>query len=157
MRQHHRKAGAGEPVFLWEQKHRLSKRKVESVANTLELKKFVNCSNHPSSGWPHRQIIEASRYGKIVDVPFPNVDWKMDDREIEELADQVTEKILKQNPNAVMCMGEFVLCFRIVQKLKEHGIRVLATCSERKSVEHIGEDGVVKKESIFQFNGFREY
>lgn len=127
------------------------------MANTLELKRFVNCSNHPSSGWPHRQIIEASRYGKIVDVPFPNVDWKMDDREIEELADQVTEKILKQNPNAVMCMGEFVLCFRIVQKLKEHGIRVLATCSERKSVEHIGEAGVVKKESIFQFNGFREY
>ncbi len=127
------------------------------MANTLELKRFVNCSNHPSSGWSHRQIIEASRYGKIVDVPFPNVDWKMDDREIEELADQVTEKILKQNPNAVMCMGEFVLCFRIVQKLKEHGIRVLATCSERKSMEYIGEDGVVKKESIFQFNGFREY
>lgn len=127
------------------------------MANTLELKRFVNCSNHPSSGWSHRQIIEASRYGKIVDVPFPNVDWKMDDREIEELADQVTEKILKQNPNAVMCMGEFVVCFRIVQKLKEHGIRVLATCSERKSMEYIGEDGVVKKESIFQFNGFREY
>lgn len=127
------------------------------MANTLELKRFVNCSNHPSSGWPHRQIIEASRYGKIVDIPFPNVDWKMDDREIEELADQVTEKILKQNPNAVMCMGEFALCFKIVQKLKEHGIRVLATCSERKSVEYIGEDGVVKKESIFQFNGFREY
>lgn len=127
------------------------------MANTLELKRFVNCSNHPSSGWPRRQIIEASRYGKIVDIPFPNVDWKMDDREIEELADQVTEKILKQNPNAVMCMGEFALCFKIVQKLKEHGIRVLATCSERKSVEYIGEDGVVKKESIFQFNGFREY
>ena len=78
-----------------------------------------------------------------MEVPYPKVDWKMDDREIEELADQVTEKILKQNPNAVMCMGEFVLCFRIVQKLKEHGIRVLATCSERNSVVLICEDGVV--------------
>lgn len=122
-----------------------------------QLKIFVNCSNHPSAGWSRRQIIEASHYGKIVDIPFPQVACDLSDEELECLAEQVTEEILKQEPNAVMCMGEFVVCFRIVQKLKEKGIRVLASCSERKSVEHINEDGTVQKESVFQFMGFRKY
>lgn len=122
-----------------------------------EIKKFVNCSNHPSSTWSERQTIEAEYYGKIVDIAFPKVDCSLSDQEIEKLAEQFTEQILKQNPVAVMCMGEFVLCFRIVQKLKTKGICVLATCSDRRTVEHIAEDGTVRKESVFVFNGFREY
>lgn len=118
---------------------------------------FVNCSNHPSSVWPQAQTVAAESYGEIVDIPFPKVDCNLSDGEIENLADKVTEEILKQKPRAVMCMGEFVVCFRIVQKLKAKGILVLASCSERKSVEHINEDGTVRKESVFAFMGFREY
>lgn len=122
-----------------------------------ELKTFVNCSNHPSLNWSHEQTAAAEYYGRIVDVPFPKVDCDLVDREIEQLADQITETILKQNPGAVMCMGEFVLCFRIIQKLKAKGIRVLATCSDRRTIEHITNDGTTRKESVFTFKGFREY
>lgn len=122
-----------------------------------ELKTFVNCSNHPSVHWSHKQIAAAEYYGKIVDIEFPKVTCSLSNQEMEELADRITETILKQNPDAVMCMGEFVLCFRIVQKLKLKGICVLATCSERRTIEHIAEDGTTRKESVFVFEDFREY
>ena len=96
------------------------------------MKKFVNCSNHPSRLWSVMQRETAEKYGEIVD-------------------------ILALEPTAVMCMGEFVVCFRIVQKLKARGIKVLASCSERRATEHVKEDGTVQKETLFVFQGFREY
>ena len=54
-------------------------------------------------------------------------------------------------------MGVFVFKKRIVLNVKAKGIRVLASCSERKAVEYLEEDGTIRKESIFTFNGFREY
>ena len=118
---------------------------------------FVNCSNHPSGGWLKAQKDAAEKYGTIIDIPFPAVKCNLTDQQMENLAEQMTAKIVEIQPVAVMCMGEFVLCFRIVQKLKAKGIRVLASCSERKAVEHLEEDGTIRKESIFTFNGFREY
>ena len=95
------------------------------------MKKFVNCSNHPSRLWSVMQRETAEKYGEIVDVPFPAVACDLTDSGLEELAEQITRDILALEPTAVMCMGEFVVCFRIVQKLKARGIKVLASCSER--------------------------
>lgn len=123
----------------------------------MQKKTFINCSNHPSSRWSTPQREAAEKYGKIADVPFPAVACNLTDAQLEELADQTTADILAQDPAAVMCMGEFVVCFRIVQKLKAKGIKVVASCSERQAVEHIEEDGTVHKEAVFIFRGFREY
>ena len=125
--------------------------------NKITMGVFVNCSNHPSGGWLKAQKDAAEKYGTIIDIPFPAVKCNLTDQQMENLAEQMTAKIMEIQPEAVMCMGEFVLCFRIVQKLKAKGIRVLASCSERKAVEHLEEDGTIRKESIFTFNGFREY
>ena len=121
------------------------------------MKKFVNCSNHPSRLWSVMQRETAEKYGEIVDVPFPAVACDLTDSGLEELAEQITRVILALEPTAVMCMGEFVVCFRIVQKLKARGIKVLASCSERRATEHVKEDGTVQKETLFVFQGFREY
>lgn len=121
------------------------------------MKKFINCSNHPSSRWSSAQRVAAEKYGKITDIPFPAVACDLTDTQLEKLADQVVAEILEQEPEAVMCMGEFVVCFRIVQKLKKKGIKVVASCSERQAVEHVEEDGTVHKEAIFIFRRFREY
>ena len=98
---------------------------------------FVNCSNHPSGGWLKAQKDAAEKYGTITDIPFPAVRCNLTDQQMEDLAEQMTAKIMEMQPEAVMCLGEFVLCFRIVQKLKAKGIRVLASCSERKAVEYL--------------------
>ena len=121
------------------------------------MKVFVNCSNHPSSKWSAAQRTAAENYGKIVDIPFPAVACDLTDAQLENLAERTVAEILAQKPAAVMCMGEFVVCFRIVQKLKAKGIKVLASCSERRAIEHVEKDGTVHKEAVFIFQGFREY
>lgn len=121
------------------------------------MKTFVNCSNHPSVNWSDPQKAAAEKYGKIVDVPFPAVATNLSDAQLQELAEKTTEAIIDKNPETVMCMGEFVVCFRIVQKLKAKGICVLASCTERQAVEYIEDDGTVRKQTIFVFQGFREY
>lgn len=118
---------------------------------------FVNCSNHPSNRWSETQTKAAEEYGKIIDVPFPVVECDLSSEQLEKLADKMVDVILSYNPKAVMCMGEFVVCYRITRKLKEKGIRVLASSSERKVREQVDTDGTVKKKSIFVFRGFREY
>ena len=55
-----------------------------------------------------------------------------------------------------MCQGEFGLTFWIVKLLKERGIRVIYSCSERRSEEKMVDVGTIKI-SEFRFVKFREY
>lgn len=113
---------------------------------------FVNFTNHSSLEWDDKQKKAAERYGEIFDVPFPAVDPHKGEAYIEELAKRCLAEILKLEPAAVLCQGEFCLVYRLVSLLKEKGIPVFAACSSRM-VEV--KDG--KKEVLFQFCRFREY
>ena len=55
-----------------------------------------------------------------------------------------------------MCQGEFGLTYQLVSLLKEKGIQVVYSCSERKTVEKKTENGTIKA-SEFCFVKFREY
>lgn len=114
--------------------------------------KFVNFTNHPSERWDDVQTREAEKYGEIVDVSFPSVSPKLSQDEIREMSESYVLEILRQEPAAVLCQGEFTLCFAVVEKLKSKGIPVLAACTKR-IVEEDGDSKIVK----FRFEGFREY
>ncbi len=120
---------------------------------------FINFSNHPSERWSEEQKQAAQELapdGVIVDVPFPQVAADADETKIEELAEEYLDTIEKQSPAAVMCQGEFGLCYAMIRRLKEKGIRVVYSCTERRAVERITENGV-EKVSIFQFVKFRNF
>lgn len=68
------------------------------------------------------------------------------------LARDYYNKIIVYHPCAVMCQGEFTLCFQVVELLKQAGIPVLAACSERRVTEKDG-----KKIVEFEFQQYREY
>ena len=89
--------------------------------------------------------------GEIVNVPFPAVDPHMTKEEVYELAEKCIDKIMKNNPSAVFCQGEFSLCVRVVELLKEKEIRVYTLCNERV----MSDDG--KAISGFRFVQFREF
>lgn len=114
---------------------------------------FVNFSNHITENWSSKQVEEAEKYGKIVYVPFPNVSPLCDEDEVSKLANIYLERILAKEPVAVMCQGEFTLCYKMVNLLKQKGIKVFAGCSERKVVEEANG----KKTALFVFERFREY
>ena len=113
---------------------------------------FINFSNHPSDKWDNSQREAALEYGEIIDIPFPNVDPDFSELDIDLLSDKYVREITEYDPAAVMCQGEFTLCFSLAQKLQALGITVLSACSKRDVVEKDG-----KKISVFRFVKFREY
>lgn len=118
---------------------------------------FINFSNHPSSRWYGKQLDEAKKYGDIIDVPFPMVDPELTEEQIEMIANEYTKIIMENEPQAVMCSGEFSLTFAVVKKLLNHRIKCVCACTKRVAMEETLEDGTVKKISNFEFVKFREY
>lgn len=113
---------------------------------------FVNLSNHPSSAWSETQITAAEQYGKIVDISFPMIDASAGEEQVVQLADQYLDEIMKMEPAAVMCQGEFTFVYSLVRRLKEKKVVCLAACSERMVADTA--DGKIVR---FEFVKFREY
>lgn len=114
---------------------------------------FVNFTNHPSQMWENTQKRAALHYGEsILDLPFPQVDPMADEIDLQNLAEEKTSEILSLHPTAVLCQGEFGLCFSVVRRLQKAGVRVLYACSERK----VRVEGSTKTVQ-FDFVKFRRY
>ncbi len=118
---------------------------------------FVNFSNHPSDRWSSEQLEAARVYGEVRDYGFPMVNPEDDEEAIDKLADKCAKEILELKPDAVLVQGEFTICYSVIRKLKEQGVKCLAACSARESIEERQADGSVRKASVFKFCRFREY
>lgn len=118
---------------------------------------FVNFSNHNSENWSQKQVKASEKWGKIVNIAFPHISPNADEAEIQQLAQKYICEIVKYNPTAVMCQGEFTLSYAVINGLKERGITVVSACSERRAVEEVQDDGSVRKYSVFEFVQFRRY
>lgn len=120
---------------------------------------FVNFSNHPSCKWSEEQRNAANALVpkmEIVDLAFPAVDSEMDEAGIQTLTKSIVDKIMRYHPAVVMCQGEFGLTYSIVNMLKKRGVKVVYSCSERKTIEKQTTNGT-EKLSVFSFVRFREY
>jgi hypothetical protein len=118
---------------------------------------LINFTNHPSEKWSAEQIRAAGVYGEIKDLPFPSVDPAADEAEVEAAAEEYAGRIAEMSPAAVLCQGEFTLCYGVVRRLSEKGIRVMAACSARDVTEKETEAGNTEKFAVFNFVRFREY
>lgn len=118
---------------------------------------FINFSNHPAKKWVGEQIAAAESYGDIVDVVFPQVSPDADSGSVKKLAEEYAEKIIAMNPDCVMCVGEFTLCYHVISALKARGIKVVAACTERNVNILTDKNGTEHKDVVFRFAGFREY
>ncbi len=117
---------------------------------------FINFSNHPSSKWSATQTAEAEKFGKIVDIPFPDVDPAASKEDICKSAEKIVKKISDYHPAYVLCQGEFCLSYQVISLLKKKGVTVGASCSKRLVEERTIGDRI-EKLSVFQFEQFREY
>jgi len=118
--------------------------------------KFVNFSNHPTTKWGKKQLVAALQYGEVVDLPFPVVAPDAESQELQTLAQNCVQKILSMGDTqklTVHIMGEMTFTFMVVTRLKELGIRCVASTTERKTTYN--ENGT--KLSEFSFVKFREY
>ena len=123
--------------------------------NNHNTPKFINLSNHPSSGWDKGQLTAAQRIGDIVDLPFPPVVPEASADEVKQMARELVEHILEMGDPATLTvhiMGEMTLTYSIVTALTQLGVRCVASTTERIVTEVDG-----KKVSEFHFVQFREY
>lgn len=118
---------------------------------------FINFSNHVSEKWSDKQLEEARKYGKLVDIRFPHVDPYCTDEQINEMVDKFYNEIMKYDNPVVMLQGEFVLSYRLINKLKASGVKVVAGCSERRTIEYVEEDSMTTRKSEFEFVMFKEF
>lgn len=118
---------------------------------------FVNLSNHSSVMWSKEQYEAASGYGKVVDIPFPQIEASSSEEEIERLVEEYYPRIIQYDSPTVMVQGEFSFTYRMIVKLKEAGITVLTSCADRIVKESSNIDGSTNKVSLFKFVRFREY
>ncbi len=117
---------------------------------------LVNFSNHPSRYWGSRQRETSRCYGDIIDLPFPAVAPNCGYEQLQALAQEWVQKILElgdAHDLTVHIMGEMTFTFMVITKLKEMGIKCIASTTERKTTYNA--DGT--KVSEFQFVKFREY
>lgn len=118
---------------------------------------LINHSNHKSINWSEKQKKAALEYGQIIDKQFPIIQPEWNEEEVEQLAYNNAKEIIAMKPNAVMCQGEYLYTFMLVNYLKENGIIVLAACSKRITVETTDADNKTMRESQFEFVRFRRY
>ncbi len=131
----------------------------KNYKETIKNKLLINLSNHPSSTWSETQRKTAiEQFGEVIDIPFPEIEPEWDSEKMDNLVEIYLEKILslgkEKNAQAVVhLMGEYVFCFKLTTLLKENGITVVVSTSERHSV--INADGT--KTIQFDFVRFRNY
>ena len=118
---------------------------------------LLNCSNHPHDSWGPAQLEAAGEYGEVIDLPFPQVDPRLDPDQLQVLVREYACRIEAMKPTAVIAAGEFTFLFMLVNRLLRDGVKVICACSKRDTVEKRLPDGSSEKKSIFVFERFREY
>lgn len=116
---------------------------------------LINFSNHPSAQWGAEQMEAARAYGEVEDVSFPVVAPEMSAAEVNKLADEYADMLLKLYGSSVTIhlMGEMTFTFMVVTRLKACGVKCIASTTERKTTYN--SEGI--KLSEFSFVKFREY
>lgn len=118
------------------------------------MKKLVNLTNHPYSGWDAEQTKAARAFGECVDMPFPVVDPEAGTEEIQALAEDFMNRIIALDGElTVHIMGEQTFCYALISLLLKRGIRCIASCTSRDVT--ILPDG--SKQVRFHFSRFRDY
>ncbi|MBO5699229.1 MAG: CRISPR-associated protein [Bacteroidaceae bacterium] len=123
----------------------------------IKPKLFINLTNHPSAMWGEQQLLAARQYGKVEDMPFPEVDEKGDEAYISAIAEEYASRILRCNAThevTVHLMGELTFTFALLKRLQHYGIPCVASTSQRLVTEDA--DGN-KTEVLFRFERFRRY
>jgi len=118
---------------------------------------LINHTNHPSDKWSDKQKQAAEIFGGVEDVPFPVVSAKYTEYEIKKLVEAQASLIICKHPQAVLCQGEYSYTYAMITKLKTMGIKVIAACSSRVTLEYVDADQYTHRESQFEFIQFREY
>ena len=105
---------------------------------------------------------ERKMFDVALNAAMPNltkgVNYVLSQMDLDAFVDEETaEQIEGMHPDAVLLAGEFSFTFMLADKLLTDGVRVVCSCSGRRTTETRKPDGTVEKTAVFAFEGFRDY
>lgn len=104
-----------------------------------------------------KQRIASKIYGEIADLPFPFISPYLESKEIDEIVEEHFKKVISYDQPVVLLQGEFIFSYRLTQRLKENGYKVIAARSDRRTVEFIDKYDYTDRRSEFEFVDYLEY
>lgn len=135
---------------------RISYESLEEAFRIESESVFVNFTNHPSEKWSEEQLSAARAVGTVTDLKFPDIPTDIAPDSFDRLVEEYRHKILelcRGRKGTVHIQGEMTFVFRMVTELKARHIRCVASVTKRNTVDL----GNGKSQSVFVFEGFREY
>lgn len=123
--------------------------------------KFLNLSNHPLSSWPaaQREAATLLELGDPTELEggLPEVPPEATRQQVEDLAQQVAGRAIRQGAIGAHVAGEPTLCMALVRELQSRGIRCFSATTHRVVALNRDSDEVVQKTSAFRFVAWREF
>ena len=128
---------------------------------------LINLSNHPAYKieneekiflWSEKQLSIASKFGDIIDMPFPQIPPEYTTEQVYALATEYLNRCAdliqpSESESAIHITGETTFCFALIQMLLKKGYKCITATSNRNV--KTGENG--EKIVMFDFEQFREY
>ena len=119
---------------------------------------LTNLSNHPVSSWPDEQYQYAfSRWGEVLDVPFPSVPPASDEADIMCRVRKYLELLPGKEAGPVFVSGEYSFTYAMADLLMKRGYRVMYAESENTLTLTTLEDGSTERRMAYRFIRFRDY
>lgn len=135
--------------------------RIKTAHNKNDLLTFVNCSNHPWSGWneDQKQAVFALGYADILDIPggFPHIDPSATTEEVEELADNMVATMLENKATGAFVAGEYTLVVALLIRLQHAGVTCYTATTNRVTKEFLRPDGTTQKDVQYRFVQWRKY
>jgi len=128
---------------------------------------LINNTNREHTTWGEDQLEASKDFGEIVDMIMPGIPAEADEAEADRIAGLVVRRILRRlgrenagtgnEQDAVICQGDFTLVYRVVTRLKEAGVTVVAPTFQRVTKPTLRPDGTTVPGYSFRFERYRQY
>lgn len=90
-------------------------------------------------------------------MPFPSISPYLECKEIDVIVEEHFKKVISYDQPVVLLWGEFIFSYRLTQRLKENGYKVIAARNDCHTVEFIDKHGYTDLRSEFEFVDYLEY
>jgi hypothetical protein len=128
---------------------------------------LINNTNREHTTWGEDQLEASKDFGEIVDMIMPGIPAEADEAEADRIAGLVVRRILRRlgrenagtgnEQDAVICQGDFTLVYRVVTRLKEARVTVVAPTFQRVTKPTLRPDGTTVPGYSFRFERYRQY
>lgn len=118
---------------------------------------FINLSNHKSATWQKSQVKSAEKYGKIMDINFPEINGSTSENEVQKFVYEYYNMLNELTFDAIFLAGEYTFVYSMIKLLLKDNKNVFSIKTEFELSHYIDSDGIKKRKIKSNFIDFIKY